>query len=85
MRVTSSRSPPTARPHAVGWLVFRATPWAVLGPYPRFEDAVWRAESLGPRFRIAFGVRQEGVDDFVPVAEPDVCRTPALELSATSE
>lgn len=53
-----------------GWIVFRTTPWAVLGPYARFEDAVWRAASAGPSFRLAYGAREGGECDFVPTIEP---------------
>lgn len=54
-----------------GWIVFRVTPWAVLGPFPSFEDAAWRAESMGPHFLLAYGAREKGVPDFVPLEEPD--------------
>lgn len=70
---TMTMSAATARTSpAVGWIVFRTTPWAVLGPFSDFENAVRRAEAVGPRFRIAYGARERGVCDFVPVLEPDL-------------
>jgi hypothetical protein len=61
-----------ALPPSIGWIIFRVTPWAVLGPYSHFDDAEWRADSMGPDFVIVYGAREKGVSDFLPMAEPAV-------------
>jgi hypothetical protein len=54
-----------------GWVVFSPEPWRVMGPYASFEEAARVAGNGGLDFRICFGVRREGHNDFSPWPEPD--------------
>lgn len=53
-----------------GYIVHRAGPRSVSGPYPSFEDAVEAADRFGPDFVISYGNRWPGADAFEEIDEP---------------